>query len=375
MTEHFDRIVVGAGAMGLAATWQLASRGLRVLLLERFTAGHHRGASHGATRNMNNAYARPPYLELYDAALPLWRELESRSSRQLLELRGLVTHGDDANVQRTYEALVSRGARVERVSGATAKQRWAGMNFSGDAIVSLDAGRINSAATLEVLAELSRGLGAELRYEHRVTAIEPDSDRVTVSATDTSGQSLRFTAEGLVVAAGAWSSDLLEGVIALPPLRVTEEHPSHFDILADYSRAEWPSFNHFRPADDNAGFAGNVYGMLTPGEGVKVGFHAVGNEVDPDNRPFGAPEEARDQLREYVAQWFPGLDPRSAREISCTYTMTQNEDFIIDRQGPVTVAAGFSGHGFKFTPVIGSLLADATLGSAPTPSEFLLASH
>src|SRR5690606_1419425 len=95
MARRFDRIVVGGGAMGLATAWQLAQRGIRVAMLERFEPGHTRGASHGATRNMNNAYAEAHYLDLYDESLRLYRELERRSGRELLTLRGLVTHGDE----------------------------------------------------------------------------------------------------------------------------------------------------------------------------------------------------------------------------------------------------------------------------------------
>ena len=115
--------------------------------------------------------------------------------------------------------------------------------------------------------------------------------------------------------------------------------------------------------------------MLTPGEGVKVGFHAVGDEVDPDDRRFRAPDLARAALREYVAEWFPGLDPETAAEISCTYTSTDSGRFVLDRVGPITIAAGFSGHGFKFAPAIGRVLADAALGVAFPPAPFRLAAH
>jgi sarcosine oxidase len=186
---------------------------------------------------------------------------------------------------------------------------------------------------------------------------------------------LEFSADGAVVTAGAWSRPLLDGLVDLPPLRVTEEHPAHFAILAPYADANWPSFNHFLPTDREGGFRGNVYGMLTPGEGVKVGFHATGQEVDPDARRFRASDDDRAKLRDYVAEWFPGLDPDSAEEISCTYTMTESERFVLDREGTITVGAGFSGQGFKFVPAIGRVLADASLGVADAPESFRRASH
>jgi sarcosine oxidase len=89
-----------------------------------------------------------------------------------------------------------------------------------------------------------------------------------------------------------------------------------------------------------------------------VGFHHVGPVVHPDQRTLRPVPELADALRDYVAEWFPGLDPDSAEPISCTYTSTDSEDFVLDRRGRIVVGAGFSGHGFKFTPAVGSVLAD-----------------
>ncbi len=375
MTNRYDRIVVGGGAMGLATTWQLASRGQRVLLLERFAPGHTRGASHGATRNMNNAYAQTHFLDLYDEALGLWRELEAASGAQLLSLGGLVSHGDLDRVRAAHASLTARGAACELIEPDEAARRWSGMRFEGAVLVNRDAGRISAATTLRTLDRLSRSLGAELRYEHRVIGITADERGARVIADSPDGERIEFEAGGVVVTAGAWSASLLEGLVELPPLRVTEEHPAHFAIHAPYADADWPSFNHFQPEHRQTGYRGNVYGMLTPGEGMKVGFHATGDVVDPDHRRFRSPDEARAQLHEYVAEWFPGLDPDSAVEISCTYTLTPSEHFILDRSGPITVGAGFSGQGFKFVPAIGRVLADASLGIADPPQEFRLAAH
>ena len=125
------------------------------------------------------------------------------------------------------------------------------------------------------------------------------------------------------------------------------------------SLGPWPSFNHFvAPGTQPA----NVYGMPTPGEGVKVGFHGIGDEVDPDARPH-LPVRQR-ELREYVREWFPGLDPDSAVPISCTYTSTPDEAFVLDRVGPVVVGAGFSGQGFKFAPGVGATLAALVIDPA-----------
>lgn len=375
VAERFERIVVGGGAMGLATAWQLATRGVRVLVLEQFTRGHRRGASHGATRNLNNAYAEEHYLDLFDEAFDLWRALERDSAERLLTLCGLVTHGDPARVRAAYDALTARGAAATLISPGDASRRWPGMRFSGEVLVNRDAGRVHAATALSVLDRLARERGATIRERHRVESVVEHADGVTVLAVTPDGVRQEFEAEGVVVTAGAWSEPLLDELLPLPALTVTEEHPAHFAIRAKHASDDWPSFNHFMPADAASGYRGNVYGMFTPGEGVKVGFHATGEVVDPDARRFRASAEARLRLEEYVRDWFPGLDPSTAAEISCTYTLTESERFVLDTRGRVTVGAGFSGQGFKFVPAVGRVLADATLGTSAPPAAFQLSAH
>jgi sarcosine oxidase len=117
------------------------------------------------------------------------------------------------------------------------------------------------------------------------------------------------------------------------------------------------------------------YGLYEAGAGVKVGLHASGPPVDPDDRDF-APEPSRDDaLRTYVREWFPGLDPERSTPISCVYDNTENGDFVIDRLGPIVVATGFNGEGFKFVPLIGELLRDLVLDVADPPAMFALDRH
>ncbi len=216
------------------------------------------------------------------------------------------------------------------------------MRFEDTVLYSPDAGVARAAAALRELERRVVAAGGEVRWDTPVRAIEPDSDGVDV-VTDAG----THRADVAIVTVGAWTEKLLGGAgLGLPPLRVTEETPAHFAPRATAAGAgPWPSFNHFvAPGSQPA----NVYGMPTPGEGVKVGFHGIGDEIDPDARPH-RPVFQR-ELREYVRQWFPGLDPDTAVPISCTYTTTPTEAFVLDRVGPVVVGAGFSGQGFKFAP-------------------------
>lgn len=371
--DHVDHLIIGGGAMGLAAAWQLARRGERVHLIEQFGPHHTLGASHGSTRNLNDAYREEFFLDLFDEAFGLWRSLEAETPAPLLGLHGLVTQGDPAIIEATYDALRARKHDVALLDPAEAAARWAGMRFRGPVLLSADAGIVYAARALDALAAAAQRDDARIERESRVLSISPSALGVTVEVQAADGSRRTLTAPSAIVAAGAWSRPLLEGIIDLPRLRVTEEHPAHY-APRDPSHV-WPSFNHLFAGEELAALGGNVYGMPSPGEGIKVGLHLVGHEVDPDARTLRASDEVRERRRAHVAEWFPGLDPDSGDEISCTYTSTKSERFVLDRVGPLTIAAGFSGQGFKFTPAIGRVLADAATGASLPPAEFRIASH
>ena len=358
-------VVVGGGVMGLAAAWQLTRGGERPIVLERFGRGHHEGASHGETRNFNNAYGDDHYLDLLALAREGWEALGEVEGEPLLRLHGLVSHGGGAalgsgsaaTLGAIAEALAARGIPAELLDGAEAARRWPGMRFEQTALFSPDAGVARAAPTLRELERRIVAGGGEVRWNTPVRTLAEEADGVDVV---TDAATLR--ADAVIVTAGEWSGALLRALgIRLPPLRVTEETPAHFTSRAP---GPWPSFNHFvAPGSQPA----NVYGMPTPGEGIKVGFHGIGDEIDPDRRPH-RPRRQR-ELREYVREWFPGIDPDTAVPISCTYTTTPTEAFVLDRVGRVVVGAGFSGQGFKFAPGVGATLAALALDPAARAAE------
>ncbi|GAA1983081.1 FAD-dependent oxidoreductase [Microbacterium pumilum] len=357
MTDYVPVIVIGGGVMGLSTAWALGSRGANPLVLERFARGHTQGASHGATRNFNNAYADAHYLDLLARAREGWDALGTPGGEPLLRLHGLVSHGAGAALGGTggglvaiHEQLRARGLPAELLDGAEATRRWSGMRFDGTVLYSPDAGVARASAALEELERRILRDGGEVRWQTPALRIEEDADGVTVHTAEGA-----VRADIVVVTAGAWTSPVLGGRIPLPALSITEESPAHF-APRDPADA-WPSFNHFVAPGS---WPANVYGMPTPGEGVKVGFHHVGDEVDPDARPFRTDKHA-EQLAEYVREWMPGLDASTAVPISCTYTSTPDEAFVLDRVGRIVVGAGFSGQGFKFAPGVGAVLADLAL--------------
>ncbi|WP_432541611.1 FAD-dependent oxidoreductase [Kineococcus sp. SYSU DK002] len=357
-----DVIVVGGGVMGSAAAWQATRRGLSVVLLEQFEPGHTRGASHGATRNFNTAYATDDYLRLVLEARRLWDELAEQSGTVLLDLVGLVNHGHVPALRDTADALDHHGIAHRVLPPGAAAERWAGLRFRTEVLHVPQAGRIRAAAALDAF----RAAATTAEFRYRTPVREVRTDRGTALVVTDAGE---LRAPRGVVTAGAWTRTLLPADVPLPRLVVTQEQPAHFTPVAD--GLDWPSFNHApdpgEPAD--AYWCSPVYGMLTPGEGVKAGWHGVGPRTDPDHRTY-EPEPAQlAALQRYVAEWVPGVDPATAVPISCTYTSTDDSDFVLDRAGAWAVGAGFSGHGFKFAPAIGRTLVDLAHGVV-APSRF-----
>ena len=284
MNLTVDTVVIGGGAMGSAAAWALARRGRDVTLLEQFGPGHRIGASHGATRNLSLAYSEPDYVAMLGEALRLWGELENESGEQLLARAGVVNPGPDPQLGAMHDALNHAGLRTEFLPLEEAGERWRGIRFDQQVLYMPDGGQLNPEAALPALQRLAAANGAAIRHHAKVLELKITDDGVRL-AVDDGGRTEVLTARQAVVTAGGWTTKLLADTVATPRLTVTQEQPAHFAISDD--AAEWPGFNHFPGTGEQyAGWYSPVYGMLTPGEGVKAGWHGVGPVVDPDRRSF-----------------------------------------------------------------------------------------
>jgi sarcosine oxidase len=346
-----DVVVVGAGAMGSSAAWWLARRGHDVVLLEQFEAGHNRGSSHGASRIFRHAYEDAHYVRMAKESLLLWRELEDDAGRVLLELTGAVDHGPAPVVERIAAALIGEGVAREVLDREVAARRWPGMRFDDAVLFHPEGGRCLAAATVAALQERAAAHGADVRFGLGAATVdvEPDGAGVRVRA---GGDEWR--APVAVVAAGAWITKVVPG-IQLGPTTVTLEQVQHFTPVDPALR--WPSVLHHRVG------APLVYGLVSPGEGMKVDEHHAGPVFDPEVDPREEDEVRRGRVVDYVREWFPGLDPTPVHTATCLYTTTPTEDFIVDRVGPVVIGSPCSGHGFKFTPLVGRMLADLADGT------------
>ncbi|MFE4498701.1 FAD-dependent oxidoreductase [Rhodococcus sp. NPDC056743] len=366
MSEILDVIVIGGGLVGSSAAWRLAARGRRVVQLEQYAPGHKHGASHGTSRIYRQAYDNHLYTGLAASALPLWRELETTTDIGFLELTGAIDHGLPQAVVTKARVLAEAGIKGEILTPAEASDRWPGLRFDTTVLHHPDAGRLHADRAVVALEAGSRFAGADVRHGTRVLTIAEASYGVDVI---TDSGTLR--AQHVVVAAGAWTAELIDrsqlgGQVVLPTLRTTQEQPAHFAPL-DPGTA-WPSFVHHPGAElSTAG----IYGLGSE-DGIKIGEHATGPEVTPQTRSYIPDADGEQRLVEYAEAWLPGVDSAQVESLTCLYTSTPDSNFVIDRVGAVTVAAGFSGHGFKFGPALGELVADLVEGKALSPQEFRL---
>ncbi|WP_144122473.1 FAD-dependent oxidoreductase [Catellatospora sichuanensis] len=350
-------VVVGGGVMGSAAAWSLAPYA-QVSVLEQFEPGHGRGSSHGSSRIFRLAYPDPFYVELAARALPLWRELEQESGQEILDLTGAVDHGPRERVEPIEAALRAAGRPGEILAPAAAAERWPGLRFDEHVLFHPDAGRVHADRATAAFRQVAAKSGADFRHGVRVASVTPAGhDRVEV-VTD-GGEVL--VADAVVLAVGGWAPDLVARTVpGLPRLRVTQEQPVHFPAADPLS---WPSFLHYRGA---TGSEPGAYGLGSV-DGVKVGFHGVGPQIDADRSDRAVDPAALAKVVAYAERWVPGVDTSGAVASTCLYTLTPDHDFVLDRHGAVTVLAGFSGHGFKFAPLIGRLAADLVAGQRLPP--------
>jgi sarcosine oxidase len=368
-TVDADLVIVGGGAMGLATAWAAAPRA-KVVLVERFSPGHDRGASHGGERIWRHAYVDRAYVEMALAADGGWARLERDGGASLRHRVGCVEHGEGAALDALARTSADCGVACERLTAGEAARRWPALAFTTDVLVQPDAGWVCAAEGLRLLLAGAEAAGADLRFGRAVTGIAEDAggDRVRVTVDDGSRDGTAVSAPVAVVAAGAWSGDLLGPLgIPLPPLTTTEEHVFFLERRDGVAPDDVPAFIHWGPT--------TRYGLPAADGRVKVGEHHTGTVTTGDDRTGRADPERAARIERYARDWLPGVVPRVVDSTTCLYTSTPTQDFVLDRAGRVVVGSGFSGHGFKFVPEVGRRLAAIALDGVPPQRPFTLADH
>jgi sarcosine oxidase len=366
MSSHFDVIVLGVGGMGSAALFELARRGRRVLGLDQFHPPHNRGSSHGHTRIIRRAYYEDPsYVPLVCRAYEKWYDLEQRTGRRLLTECDCLTIGPAGGelVTGVRRSADEHRLAVESLTAAGIVQRFPVFQPGEDAVGLLEhgAGILAVEDCVDAHCEAAVALGAEIRTEEPATRWRVVGDAVEV-ITDRG----TYHAARLVVTAGAWATRLLADVGV--PLSVMRQVQLWFAPAdpARFRRDRFPVFLLDTPE-------GAFYGLpATDPRGLKACRHYGAPELPgPETVDWSVHEADEVPVRTFLNRYLPAAaGPRTDAQV-CLYTLTPNRHFVIDvhpYHPQVVLACGFSGHGFKFAPVVGEALADlAETGATSLP--------
>ncbi|MGB6162059.1 MAG: FAD-dependent oxidoreductase [Pseudonocardiaceae bacterium] len=346
--ESVEIVVLGAGVVGAATAWRLAGRGHEVALIERFRIGHHQGSSHGPTRAFRYSYADPLYVHMARRVLPMWRELEHEAGQSLLDLCGGIDIGPRAALEPLARALGECGAQVDWVDRVA--DRFPGVRTDGPALFSPHTGAIAAAASVRAMVRLAAERNVRVLAETPARIERADDNGVML---DVGGE--RLSARRCVLAAGAWTTELATSHVPWIPLRVTRQQIVYVEQRADFpvivERSEPQCCRYAIPQRFGA-------------PGARAGQHGIGADVSPDE-PCRDDPATVSRVIDFIAESIPAVGTEPTALETCLYTNTPDNDFVLDRVGPLVVASPCSGHGFKFAPLVGEVCARLALGEDP----------
>ncbi|MFC0469486.1 N-methyl-L-tryptophan oxidase [Halalkalibacter kiskunsagensis] len=361
MKMKYDCIVVGAGSMGMAAGYYIAKQGKKVLLIDSQDPPHAFGSHHGETRIIRHAYGEGSgYVPLALRAQELWNELEQESGRNLFRQTGVLSVGESESVfmKELIKSAETFSLSLETLDKSQIENRWRGITVSSNYIgcYERNSGVLFPEACLKAYRELAIKHGAEVLPYTEAKHINLHANTVEVKSNKDT-----YYGECLVISGGACSKKILTNLGLNLPLQPVRKTFAWFDSNEDLYRSEnYPAFAFDVPE-------GMYYGFPSfQGSGLKVGRHDGGLLVDPTNvnRDFSSFPEDEEDLRTFLATYMKKANGQLKQGKVCLYTKTPDEDFIIDyhpKHSNVVIAAGFSGHGFKFASAIGEMMSQMIL--------------
>jgi sarcosine oxidase len=366
----YDAIVLGTGGIGSAALYELARRGVRVLGIDRFNPPHDQGSTHGQSRVIRQAYfEHPDYVPLLIESYRLWRELEQSAGQNLLNEVGVLQVGpaDGAVVPGVLKAASQHGLSVERLAADGIERRWPGLHVPHGVVGVFEprGGYLLVEDCVSAHLQAAKAAGTTLLADTEVHEWSATDHEVHIRTS--AGE---FAAARLIITAGAWAAALLSNL----DIGLTIRRKSLFwfqTISPKYNLASGlPVFLYELPTGTFYGFP-----QLDP-RGVKVAEHSGGQTIaDPANVNRAIDPHDERQLHEFLVACLPEVSTRVTDHATCLYTMSPDENFIVDLHPAhvnVVFAAGLSGHGFKFAPILGRALADLALdGTTQLPISFL----
>ena len=361
MNSHiYDVIVIGAGGMGSATAYHLAKSGADVLVLEQFQRGHILGSSHGETRIIRFFYDKPFYTELMKTAYAEWRDLETASGKSLLFITGSIGIGakGDPYGRAARRSLDAAGVESEWWDATQLAERFPQFRVSNDMDIlwQKDTGFLRAAECVSTHLQLAEQHGAVIQEETCVTDIDWQTDIPTVQT-----ENNRFQGRKVIVTAGAWTGKLLASLNL--PLTVTKQQVCYYQPT-DNERFQPDQFPVFTEATPDGEFIYGIpaFGSLDTGGGLKIARHGRGQTITPDTPERTPDADYIAHIDTYAQERLPELGKTTHAEV-CLYTETPDEDFIIDAHphcSDLLIAAGFSGHGFKFCALVGRIMSELT---------------
>ncbi len=353
--KHVQHLIIGAGAAGSAAAYELARRGQEVTLLEQFSLGHDRGSSFGPSRIFRLAYPEADYAGLARAALTSWRALERASGQQLYWRTGGLDLGPAGtpSLEEVFASLSALDAAPERLGHRELSRRFPQWQLPPDweAVFSPEAGIVSPQLTLQVLTDLARRHGARVLEGVSALEIEPGQRPAVRTSMGT------ITCDHLIVAAGAWLPYLVPELKS--SLSVTLAASSVYRP-ADPAAFQPERFPVFITHDGFQAYGFPVFGL----PGVKIGVDVLRPVTSGEERSFEVPEQVTEASDTFMRRFLPGAAEVMERS-TCLITRAPGGDFVIAAHPAcpqITLASPCSGHGFKFTPLLGELLAARALG-------------
>ena len=356
----FDVAVAGLGGMGSAIAAHCASRGASVIGFEQFEPAHDLGASHGKTRMIRKAYFEDPaYVPLVLRAYELWRKLEKEAGGELLQITGVLSVGPPGSeiISGTLRAADRHDLAVKAWSRREVIKRYPILRMLPDelAVFESDGGVLRPEAAVRAHLKVAEAAGAKLRFKTIMERWEGTNNGIEIILDD----GTRILARSLVLAIGPWFQETL-GALGVP-LRIQRNVQAWFSpATSAYEHGRFPGF-----LVNREGLPAPLYGFPDFGDGVKAAFHGLGDLTSADEvERHVDPARDVDPIVRAMEDWMPGATQTFRGAKPCLYSLTPDGHFVIDRHpenAKVILCGGFSGHGFKFAPVVGEIGADLAL--------------
>lgn len=372
---HYDVIVAGLGTMGAATCSYLAGRGLKVLGIEQFDIPHDLGSHSGFTRIIRKAYyEHPDYVPLLQRSYDLWRQLEQKTGQTLYHETGILYLGEPSSsvLRGSLESSRLYDIPVEKWEGGKVRARYPQFHFPAhwDVLWEPGAGYLDVNKSITGFCNTATEAGAEIHTREKIEAWKDQGDHILLKTSRS-----HYTASRLILTAGPWTRDLTAGL----PLRVTRQVLAWLQ-LPDLERYDYPAFPCWFLHDPDQGmyygFPVSRTGDPSEPRGIKMALHMPGDTGDPDRLDREIRKEDKAIFRYFLDRYMPRANPVSIHYKTCMYTYCPDEHFLVDylpgTDRKVVVACGFSGHGFKFAPVIAEILTGLVLGETPNPSAAFL---